>query len=60
MDEEEYLYLDALGLAPFREDVGCAIGHINEEVRGPSSLRQGMPKLFFGNDPTFERPTWFP
>ena len=58
MAEEEYLYPDALGLAPFREDIGRAIGHISEEVWGPSSLRWGMPKLFSGNDPTFERPAW--
>ena len=60
MTEEEYLFPDALGLAPFREDIGCAIGHISEEVRGLPFLRRGMPKLFSGNDPTFEWPAWLP
>ena len=58
MAEEEYLYPDALGLAPFCKDVGRSIGHISEVVRGPSLW--GMPKLFLGNDPTFERPAWLP
>ena len=60
MAKQEYLFPDALGLAPYREEVGHMIGHISKEVHRPSSLKRGMPELLSDHDLIFERPMWLP